>query len=286
MVCLWLLIFFVLVCGDRFPFPPVQQAVVISSPEALISFFSHPTVKGNENKRLWVFIMTPSLSLDSYIVLYLGYLFELFDTAEKPPVFVVYEYLNKLINSHTPHHNHTEEPTKSNNIPNDDSLFLTEYQLLEQKLAQASLCLSLLPSTSVFTVLQHGVLSIDLRILHKASEITQRKPVVLHLNHEKPWRAGDMEDMDYISGDLRDIYASYPLVFRNYYYEHLENNSVYVPLGAPFYRYILGVNASSLPSGWYKDILLALTQLAHTPPSRRPIACLFRGRGGHGYEDT
>jgi len=152
----------------------------------------------------------------------------------------------------------------------------------------------------VFVALQHGYSACIINSLANMRVFNPHLPLVLprvlvHLNHEKPWETNpsDLDFTFHTIEELRNAYALFPLVMRNYYFReldtppsragapaaadvpllqgmgeqtnsaaHSKTRTLFFPLGPSYYGYLVGNS----------------TQSVHAPASQRMISCYFAGR--------
>jgi hypothetical protein len=159
----------------------------------------------------------------------------------------------------------------------------------------AALLFTFLPSKSVFISIQHGPYAFGINHLQQLRIQRGLQPrVIYHLNHERPWCTDPYDNLDFMYEDIQqllDEYSHYDLVFRNYYYSPMiestspsnmfdsssssnshTNRVIYLPVGVPYYRFILGY--SQQLDGGFNSVKADMRLLA----SQRPLHCFFRGR--------
>jgi hypothetical protein len=223
------------------PFPPISDLYIIYNVYYLKRFFELDII---QNDRLVVAIYSVDIEMDSYLPLYLGYLNYLFESIYPNKVtFVIFEPKNW------------------------------------DKTQTAIYFLSLLPQKAVFITFQHGPSTIGIDTLQELFQMNIYPNIVYHLNHEQPWVLDQTENsLDYTftsTEELIQAYSSFPLVFRNYYYEPLLSSSAYLPINPPYYSFILS-NSSSSSSSW--------SEYQSLSASKRNILCSFRGRTNYSSE--
>jgi len=153
----------------------------------------------------------------------------------------------------------------------------------------------------VFVALQHGDSACKIASIANMQVFNPHLPfalprVLVHLNHEKPWEMKpEAPDFTFPTIEkLRNAYALFPLVIRNYYSRklitvppdvspaadvplargprrtegrlkgelHPNTRTLFFPLGPSYYGYLVGNSSTSV----------------HLPASQRTISCYFAGR--------
>lgn len=198
----------VAVCSSDtlFPFPWVNDAVLITSTEALQAFLLNPLIQ----KRNIIAMATHSLATDSYLSLYLGGIIDLFDEDEHAPIFLILELPAK----------HTAVSLLFELLP-PHSLFVT--------IQHGPHAFGIKAIASVRNETGYGP-KVVYHLNHERPWCTNPK---------------DNMDFLYPTLDgLKDAYGQADLVLRNYYHTELLESSLYVPVGASHYRYALGPHAN------------------------------------------
>lgn len=213
-----------------FPFPAVNHLLYIDNEQALRALLLDPFIRSQNIVALY----TLSAAADAYLSLYLGWVVDIFDDELDPPLFILYE----------------QEAQESE---------------------QMSLFYAMLPPHSIIVSVQHGGVPIRLHSLdYMATTFKDGPKIIYHINHERPWCNNPDDQFDFLYPDTNDlihVYSKYDLALRNYYYEPLLEDTIYVPVGAPHYGFLLG-----------KDSYSNLSDSIAIPSSQRTKICYFRGR--------
>ena len=118
-------------------------------------------------------------------------------------------------------------------------------------------------------VVTHGQIVMNYVLLNNILVANNRSPLnIFILNHEQPWVSDEESRRDNVilmNSMVSAVYGAMGLVLRNYYYEPIAADSVYVPLGPQKYRSIVG-NSTHVIMQSIKPI------------SQRQFRCLFAGR--------
>lgn len=234
MVCLLsALLGSVLVLAGQFPFPAKNNVIISSSLEELRVLLPNEIIQ----KCFTLTIITDDTTTDSYLALYLSGWMDFFSG-------LPYCYYILLVQ-----------------LPSSLEAFDLRHQMLLELVYS-------LPKQSLFVIFQHGKSAINLSKLVPYRATGYGPHMIYHVNHEQPWMVNNhVNNFDFVFpsiADLNHVYSSYSLVLRNYYYEDLKDSCVYVPVGAPYYSYIIN-NATS-------------TVNRFKAASQRRFMCYFRGR--------
>lgn len=224
--------------SNTWSLPPTSEMWIVSEAETLLTLMRD--IAGRNRSVLAV--ASRNISMDSYLVLYLGRFIHWFDNDQFNLSVVLFEKPRKLLWTET-----------------------------------VVLLLSQLPPKSIFLSYQHGHSSFGIVPLRQTQLMYNLTPtVVFHLNHEQPWltpssTTDNSLDITYNSTlELMEAYSHFPHMFRQYYYTALLTTSQYIPMGPPYYGHLL-----NNPTHIHYPLLISLTsQLA----SIRSTLCLFRGR--------
>ena len=242
-----------------------------------------------------VTIVTNSFRHDPYLVLYLGWILHLLgdDEPTRPehPPHVLLMEPSVFLGPEAPESSEISTDgsvINNSNIDSNRRIILSNILLLHQ----ANLSLSNFPLPWIYVSIEHGSSSFGMKSLHQVQAVNPHLEfnmprVILHLNHEQPWFVEDKESLDFIFdsvGELRQAYAAFPLVLRNYYYEPLmkktnntDTETLFVPLGPSYYGYLVGNASTSLSEN---------KAAAITPASKRRGLCYFAGRGKYQAKET
>jgi hypothetical protein len=154
------------------------------------------------------------------------------------------------------------------NIPN--ATFVLFQRSRETEFSEAMFkFFSRLPRASAIISMQHGFDRVEIPFLeYFVDHGLLDPPIVLHLNHERPWQ--NYLGLDYTYDTIQELsnaYKKLQVVFRHYYYKPLADSSIYIPVGAPG-RSRTFLNQSYV---WY--------DARHKYPlEKREVMCFFRGR--------
>ena len=165
------------------------------------------------------------------------------------------------------------------------------------------------PFPWIFIALQHGSSSCTIHSLATMRENNPHLPielprVLVHLNHEKPWETNPgAQDFTFPTADgIRNAYALFPLVMRNYYYSELATATAPVEAATPAadvpqVSQEIDENVRSSESkttatspfptrtlffplgpSYYGHLVGNGTEPAQIPASQRTTSCYFSGR--------
>lgn len=206
---------------SSFPFPDQHHISVCFNRDVLVEAIED-AIASNE---IVIAFVTYSVEMDGYLSLYLGTILRLFDSelSENSTVGVIDKFHAIIYQSQS-----------------EDTVNEAAIELLQ-----------ILPLRSIFVSGDHGVSSFGIKKLMILKHVGIFPSVYYHINHEKPWQLSDNRSLDFIYSsvdELVDSYMQLPLVLRNYYYSPLKTSSYYIPVGAPYYGYILGTHV------YYADI--------------------------------
>ena len=191
-----------------------------------------------------VAIASVSFQLDPYLSLYLGNIIDLLSMSQRQLHFLLFEW-------------------------NETNMAETTIMML-----------SLLPEKSIFVAYEDGLSAFGIyNMAYSRIKFGLGTAVVLHLNHEQPWITKEalalQNNNQTMSVSLPVVesllalsyyYKSHQTVLRNYYYEPITNDAVYIPTGVPYYGYMFGNESSTI------------NEAIKTPASGRKHFCHFTGR--------
>lgn len=226
--------------SDNWSLPHAEELWMIGDGQTLLQVVRDISSRN----RTIVAAISRNITLDSYLVLYLGRFISWFENDQFNPSFVIFQKPPKLTWVET-----------------------------------AVLMLSQLPPKAIFLSYQHGRSSFGISPLKEAKRMFNYTPtVVFHLNHERPWMNLEntdptVETMDFTFNttyELMEAYSEFPLVFRQYYYTALLPTSQYIPIGAPYYGHLI-----DNPGNQYYPLFQSLVA---RKASERDFFCAFRGR--------
>lgn len=193
-------------------------------------------------KEIIVASVSSNLNDDGYHSLYLGWLMHLFSKSPYEMHFLIYD------------------------ISEQSESFVNNYVFFLSRL---------IPERSIVLIFEQGTSSFGMKnliTLQSKNEGFLRGVTLFHLNHEQPWQLRDTTSPDFIYSTMEELQEGYKqqkMVFRNYYYDRLNDVSIYTPVGPSMYGNILA-NMSSPINLWI-------------PASKRKYLCQFKGRRNYVY---
>ena len=250
---------FVVVCLLSWPlrmvdalFPAPENGLLSACPSVacLIDFI--PEIVRRDH--IIVAVASVSFALDPYLSLYLGNVIDTFSASKRQLHYLLFEW----------HENNMAE---------------TMLMLM-----------SLLPEKSIVVVYEDGMSAFGMyNMAYARVKLGLGTAAVLHLNHEQPWVTRESLEQDEATSTaaaaagggrnettslptmdslvaLSYYYQTQRAVFRNYFYDPIDADTVYFPTGVPFYGNVFG-NASSPLVGKFA-----------APASARRHLCHFTGR--------